>query len=285
LREHRVNTPSSHTAYPFFLPGRSGELFAIFHPPACRTAENLTLLFIHPFGEELNHSRRMVAFQSRELSRLGIGVLRVDLSGCGDSGGDLASARWGAWLEDLETALDWLHDQMCTRVGLWGLRLGCLLATELVNRTSVHAGVMILWQPVLSGEDVMEEFLGRPLGAGPVPPDRARSAALRKAARAAGRVEANGYTIAAHLIGDIDRARLTPPAPANVGVIHWFEMQPVECPAITAAGRGVIDDWGKRGLNVRPCPVAADAFWRLDEATVARRLLRATSRLFGDAPE
>ena len=58
---------------PFFLRVDGGERFCLFHPPAgaCRGA----LLYVHPFAEELNRSRRMAALLARALAGAGYGVM------------------------------------------------------------------------------------------------------------------------------------------------------------------------------------------------------------------
>jgi len=77
---------------PFFLPASRGERFCIFHPAA--GALRGAVLYLHPFAEEMNKSRRMAALQSRMLAARGIAVLQIDLFGCGDSSGDFGDASW-----------------------------------------------------------------------------------------------------------------------------------------------------------------------------------------------
>ena len=91
------------------------------------------LLYLHPFAEEMNRSRRMAALQARELARKGWYVLQLDLSGCGDSEGDFGEATWEAWLHDAATAHAWLEQKTGYRPWAWGLRAGARLAAELAR--------------------------------------------------------------------------------------------------------------------------------------------------------
>ena len=75
----------------FFLPTRHGHCFCLFHEPQGNTRRG-SILYLHPFAEELNTSRRIVAHQARNLARLGYGVLQIDLLGCGDSAGNFEDA-------------------------------------------------------------------------------------------------------------------------------------------------------------------------------------------------
>lgn len=43
-----------------------------------------SIVYIHPFAEEMNKSRRMAALQARALTLAGFAVLQLDLIGCGD---------------------------------------------------------------------------------------------------------------------------------------------------------------------------------------------------------
>ena len=68
----------------FFLPAENGYRFCLY-TPALGGTEKAALIYIHPFAEELNKTRRMVALQVKALSEAGFTVLQIDLSGCGDS--------------------------------------------------------------------------------------------------------------------------------------------------------------------------------------------------------
>src|SRR3546814_18352731 len=124
----------------------------------------------------MNRSRRMAALQARALAALGIDVLLLDLFGTGDSAGDFRDARWEIWREDAMAAVAWLGARCGGRVGLWGLRLGTLLAAEVA--AEMQAPRLLLWQPVLSGERHLTQFLRLRVAAG-LGKRSARSAARR----------------------------------------------------------------------------------------------------------
>ncbi|WP_229425321.1 hypothetical protein [Massilia sp. Se16.2.3] len=85
-----MNEPARAPADAFFLDTQGGRRFCLYHAPIgeCRGA----LVYVHPFAEEMNRSRRMAALQARALAARGIGVLQLDLHGCGDSVGDFGDA-------------------------------------------------------------------------------------------------------------------------------------------------------------------------------------------------
>ena len=89
------------------MPPRSGgedRLFYVHHRPAQRACVG-QIVFVHPFADEMNKSRRMVAIQARTLARQGWSVFQPDLSGCGDSEGDFGDASWERWRDDLRHAV------------------------------------------------------------------------------------------------------------------------------------------------------------------------------------
>src|SRR5690606_27532247 len=87
----------------FHLDTGRGKRFALLTSPAA-SAPIGGLLFLHPFAEEMNKSRRMVALAARAFASAGWAVLQVDLAGCGDSEGDFADADWQTWLDDVSHA-------------------------------------------------------------------------------------------------------------------------------------------------------------------------------------
>ena len=63
------------------------------------------LLYLHPFAEEMNKSRRMAALACRALAAAGFAVLQIDLRGCGDSSADFGDASWADWQADVRVGM------------------------------------------------------------------------------------------------------------------------------------------------------------------------------------
>ena len=131
-------SPSARAALPqaFFLPGDNGQRFCLYHPPQGSSPQG-RVLYLHPFAEELNSTRRVVAQQARALAQAGYGVLQIDLLGCGDSSGEFADATWAAWLHDAQQARHWLLEQGGGPLWLWGIRACALLAVPASTRLAM----------------------------------------------------------------------------------------------------------------------------------------------------
>ena len=133
-----------------FLEHQGRKLFYLLLEPANVQAHS-SILYLPPFAEEMHKSRRLVACQARELAAAGYNVMLLDLTGCGDAGGDFVDASWQIWLQDASFAIQTLTERHPGLLMLWGLRLGALLACELAQgRSDIHK--LVLWQPVLNGE-------------------------------------------------------------------------------------------------------------------------------------
>lgn len=142
-------------ARPFFLPAGGHEIFALHHDTV--GAARGAIVYVPPFTEEMNKSRRMAALQSRALAAAGWQVLQIDPLGTGDSEGGFADARWAAWLDDVAAARAWLAERSGHAPWLWGLRLGALLANASLAQTAGPG--LLAWQPVLSGKQHLQQFL------------------------------------------------------------------------------------------------------------------------------
>ena len=66
---------------PSFLAGAAGQLFSLYFPPRLQLSEPKGVVYLPPFAEEMNQSRRMVTLQARELSKAGVGVLLLNVAG------------------------------------------------------------------------------------------------------------------------------------------------------------------------------------------------------------
>jgi len=255
-----------------FFKGVERQLFHLLLEPEAVDIRG-TLLFLHPFAEEMHMARRNVAVQARALASSGYRVMLPDLTGCGDAEGDFSDARWGVWLADARAALDHLHLLSDTPVTLWGLRLGGLLASVLSQeRTDISR--LLLWQPVINGEQQVDQFL------------RLRTAASLLDASAgfdrktlwgelrAGRsLEIAGYELSSELALEVARVRLvelTPGCP-----VSWVEVGD----ALARPSLNVVEHWRERGVDVRAHHVRGDAFWRVHDASINTPLHLATGEL------
>jgi exosortase A-associated hydrolase 2 len=273
------------TSVVFFLPSKATPTWArlcIHHAPQHVPVRAL-VVYAHPFAEEMNKSRRMAALQSRAFASAGFAVLQVDLTGCGDSGGEFGDATWSLWVDDVIAGVQWLRD--CHANGasstlplwLWGLRTGSLVAAAAAQRSALDCN-LLFWQPVHSGAAALQQFL-RLKTAGDVAAGAARTTveALRQQLARGEPVEVAGYRLAPDLAHGMEAASLVlPDRPAPLSV-RWFETSQRESQQLLPASAGLVDSWTAAGHDVRAEVVRGPAFWQTVEVEEAPALIAATT--------
>jgi hypothetical protein len=280
--------------------GRLSRLCLLYEP--AQRAVRGKVLYVPPFAEEMNRCRPAAAAMARALADAGWAVLQIDLAGCGDSAGEFADATWEGWLEDLRHGLSLL-----TRFGpgplfLWGVRGGALLAADLIASRHAGAGThLLLWQPVLSGAQHLQQWLRLRLAREgmPTPTQPSRLARQAPALATDGRVgggeahavldivsqehaqrrsrgashqlrsdwiagravEVGGYTISPALAFALDRAIFTLPR-SHRGRIQWFDCVRSETDALALPRHGAVNVLASQGLAVHFERVVEASFWQ-----------------------
>jgi exosortase A-associated hydrolase 2 len=279
-----MNAPllSTPRVEPFFFDAAPGTRFSLYHQPSPHVESRGAILYVHPFAEEMNKTRRMAALQARAFAAMGFAVLQIDLFGCGDSCGDFNAGRWDLWKNDLAVAASWLAERTSgLPLHLWGVRLGGLLALDFAIRTRVDS--IILWQPFMSGRACINQFLRLRLASqleGSAPGAARSTSALRAQLAVHGVIEVAGYEVAVPLVKAIDACDAAhiklPPC-----TVHWFAGgADASARAETSAAR-LGARWAADGVALHFHRLdAAVPFWCADEITVCPALLDATSAVF-----
>ena len=257
----------------FFLPVADGYRFCLFHRP--QGALRGGVLYVHPFAEEMNKSRRMAALQSRLLAQNGYAVLQIDLLGCGDSCGDFGDATWAAWLDDVRIASNWLRARRTGQLWYWGLRAGCLLAAEAARHHDEKVN-FLFWQPVVAGKTQLQQFLRLKVAGEMMSGDSKGVMAALKASLAAGEaVEVAGYTLSSQLATGLETAELSPtPHP---GRVVWLEVAARADATLSPAANQCCERWHTAGHGLQSAVTQGLTFWQTTEIEEAPALLAATT--------
>lgn len=258
----------------FFLPdGRGGQRFALWYPTVGKPPRAL-ILYVHPFADEMNKTRRMAALQARDLAAAGCAVLQIDLAGCGDSSGDFGDASWSDWVDDIVRACDWMRTQASAPLWLWGLRSGCLLcvaAAPLIGRECSF----LFWQPVISGKTALQQFLRlRLAGNLLVGTEKGAMGAIRAAISRGETIDVAGYRLGAALAVGLDGATLAPPGGSRR--MEWLELSSRSDSTLSPAAVAQVAQWAQAGHVARAHLVEGPAFWQTTEIEEAPELLEAT---------
>ncbi len=144
--------------------GSGGDwLSGMMHTPAGALAGSV--LICEPLFEERKSAHRTLVEMARALCADGLGVLRFDYRGCGDSAGDFPSFSVPDWLADIRAAEGFLRQQFPGKpAGVLGLRLGASLALKALSDSAVAPfDFAVLWEPVVNGRDYLDTELRKKL--------------------------------------------------------------------------------------------------------------------------
>ncbi len=260
-----------------FLEHQGRRLFYLLLQPTVEKVRG-SVLFLPPFAEEMHKSRHIVATQARELAAAGYTVMLLDLTGCGDSGGDFADASWQVWLQDATFAAHTLVNLDPGPLVLWGLRLGALLACQLSQGRS-DVDKLILWQPALNGEQQIDQFLRlRTTAAAVGNPLSFDRKTLWNELRSGRSLDIAGYTMSPALALEMAKVRLN-----DFSIrcpVHWFEVGTSTTGSLSVASESVIAHWRDQGVKVATGYVPGEPFWRVIDGGLNPVLQRDTMDVF-----
>lgn len=271
----------------FFLDAADGSQRLCVHHAAQGPVQRGQLLYLHPFAEEMNKSRRMAALLARALAGCGFEVLLIDLKGCGDSAGEFGEASWNDWLDDALLGVRWLQSQAGGAQPLWlaGLRAGCLLAAQTQARLDTPAHLLLM-QPPASGKPLLQQFLrlklAAELGDGP---NKGGMAELRATLERGEPLEIAGYALGAALALGLEAASLAPAAPARgLQRLVWLELSSRPDAEWTPVALQTQQRWREAGHALDARLLSGPAFWQSTELEQAPALIEAACELLGTAP-
>lgn len=140
---------------PLFF-GTDKRLYGVLHTPPQGIC-NQAVLICPPVGQEYLRLHRSLVWLSGMLAEKGIGVLRFDYRGTGDSAGVLEKVVADEWLEDGEEAFEELHEQFgSVPKSVIGIRLGALVAAHCSTAQAVER--LLLWEACQSGAEFLAEL-------------------------------------------------------------------------------------------------------------------------------
>ena len=197
---------------PFYFGTRERRLFGVYDSAAQGQAglEKIrAVVLCHPWGPEYLHAHRAMRQLAAKLTSAGFHVLRFDYFGTGNSAGDVEAVDIKGWEADIELAMEELKDMTgATRVALVGLRLGATLAAEVAARRPGEVSALVLWDPLVSGEEYLESLSPKS-----VSKSLATLWPAAKSRDSGGRLEISGFTLEPAFAQEMRSLDLSPLAP------------------------------------------------------------------------
>lgn len=248
---------------PLFLESSAGRIFLILRVPE---AAQHCVLFVPPFGEEMNKSRRQVTETAQSLVAKGFAVIVFDLLGTGDSQGDFADATWEAWKTNVASAMEWAEREGLPVDMVIATRLGCALAAESLQTAGRTVSRTIFWQPVDNGRQFMTQLLRLRVAASLMEADKNETVDGLKTRLASGEtLEIAGYALSSDLWRSIEAIELATSLHLSLGKLQIVEIGRSSAGAMSPAGRRLIVAATERGVPVSGERIAGEPFWTATE--------------------
>jgi len=259
---------------PFFIDGPAGRIFALLRAPA---EADRCVLFVPPFGEEMNKSRRQFTETTVDLVARGHAALLIDLYGTGDSEGDFSDASWSAWKQSVTAAVAWAGANALAVESLVAMRLGCALAAEALSDAGHQLTKSVFWQPVASGAQFMTQFLRLRVAASMMEDgDQQTVDDLKKRLDSGETLQISGYPVTPELWRGIEQVSLAENLGKHLGLLKIFETGRARDGGLSPAGQRVVSAAEECGLDVDGQRVAGDPFWMATEIVVNAELRKST---------
>ncbi|WP_407158770.1 serine aminopeptidase domain-containing protein [Bradyrhizobium sp. STM 3557] len=144
---------------PLFFGSAERRLFGVYEPAQRRAKVARAVLLCNSWGAEYVNAHHALRVLAQRLCAAGFDTLRFDYFGEGDSGGETTDADLDGWKQDIATAIGELKAMSSApRVVVLGLRLGASLAAEVAPALAGDIDRLILWDPIVNGENYLAEL-------------------------------------------------------------------------------------------------------------------------------
>lgn len=269
-----------------FVSCSSGKLFVVSTSNKQGSTDKV-VVFVPPFAEEMNKSRRMVTLLSQALAQQNISTYCFDLYGTGDSQGEFEQASWSLWKADLKEILlrvNSIHPGAA--IHLVALRLGGLLVNDCLNTypllQQLNLALLCYWNPVFKPQQYINQFLRMRLAADMINAGNSENSLpqIRQSLVEQGTTEVAGYTLSQQLVAEIEAAQCRLPACFDSLPLSFFEvsLSGAHTPALLNSLKQVREEQN----NMSNYALQGAPFWRAQEITLCPALIEGTLKLCVD---
>ena len=151
-----------HTTDFQFLPSsQNSQIFLAHYAPLEHSAavgHTQAVIFVPPFAEEMNRSKRMYVLCARLLADAGIHSICFDFAGTGDSSGEWGEFNYAAWENNLVDVYR-LAQKFSSKISLVCLRDSALISLNLIKQSEIQIDRCVLWDPVDNGEALVRQLI------------------------------------------------------------------------------------------------------------------------------
>ncbi len=278
-----------HTAeFQYIQSSQNSQIFlAHYLPSEQRTAskDNKAVIFVPPFAEEMNRSKRMYVLCARLLADSGIHAICFDYSGTGDSSGEWGEFSYSDWVGDLNDVYQY-YSKAGKSISFVALRFGALVLTDAIADYDLNAARCVFWDPIENGEMLTRQLIRMKIAAAMADTSKKLTTQeIKDSIKNNGHLESGGYHISESLLDSINSKKITNSMASLLARTHidWMTLGRYKdaenkwlANSFTASELDVSDLQDKLTMH----PVNDVKFWMQQEVTISPALLRATREMF-----
>ncbi len=263
---------------PEFIQGSAGKLFSLHYAPNHISKASECVIVAASFAEEMNRCRYMGTMLAQQLSQQNIGFLTVDAYGTGDSEGEFKDSSWKQCYEDLMTALSYARNLGYQQLSILGVRLGALHAMQACAEIK-NLKRLILWQPVISGQTALTQFLRIKIAASMQRDEKPETTHdLEKQIENGQHISVSGYEVGPALFKGIKAAKFESYIDTAALPVGWFTIISSSDRKTPRGDTIMIEKWRQKGAMIEHREIVGPPFWLAHERTLVPELVDATVR-------
>jgi exosortase A-associated hydrolase 2 len=259
-----------------YVESKKGELFVTTWRPL--EPPKHVVLFVPPFGDEMNKSRRMIAECGYALAAQSVATVLPDLYGTGDSAGDFHEADWSTWLADLQAVSKWAASEGLLIDSLVAVRLGAELAAEATASEMLPPlQRTVLWNPLFDANKYLTQFLRLRITATAMQGGQKETTAdIKQRFQRGEAVQVAGYKLSATLGNELANRSARARLPASWGKVSWLEVQRDETTPLPAGIDSMLRAAPDAAENVAIHAIQGDQYWMATEISANHRVIAKT---------
>ena len=277
-----------HTTDFHYLPSsKNSQIFIACYVPFERgeVIENSqSVIFVPPFAEEMNRSKRMYVLCARLLADAGIHSICFDFAGTGDSSGEWGDFDYSDWKNNLINVYQYAK-KSTPNVSLITLRDSALISLDLIKQAEIQVNKCVLWDPMDSGEVLTRQLIRMKI-ANAMTSDfkKITTQEVLDGIEQAGYLEVAGYHISSDLMTSLKSQKISDSIEAVLTStsLHWMTTGKSSSSTNQSLpfclSKLDLDDNMLAQLTIHS--VNDVRFWMQQEVTISPLLLRETKQVF-----
>ncbi len=270
------------------LPSSQNSQIFLAHYAPCEQSEGVgsqqTVIFVPPFAEEMNRSKRMYVLCARLLADAGIHSICFDFAGTGDSSGEWGDYSYQDWKQNLIDVYQFAK-KITPTINLITLRDSALISLDLIKLNEIHIDKCVMWDPIDNGEVLIRQLVRMKIASAMADDlKKITTQEVSESIEKEGYLEVGGYHVSSDLIDCIKSQKISDgfEDALNSAELHWMttgksnnsakQQLPISLAKLDLSEKLLAQLTLHSVNDVR--------FWMQQEVTISPVLLRETKKVF-----